>query len=108
MGLVKKETIIKPTSSMTLDAVKTATRTMINSYQNGTTNKNTNGTFKDFFFMDIYDSRDGSLYRIYADACETEYGLPKVGGVIFYVVVDKSNTPEESGSGTGSQTFIIG
>ena len=107
MGLVKKETIIKPTSSMTLDAVKTATRTMINSYQNGTTNKNTNGTFKDFFFMDIYDSRDGSLYRIYADACETEYGLPKVNGVIFYVVVDKSGTSEESGSGTGSQTFII-
>ena len=35
MGLVKKETIIKPTSSMTLEAVKTATRTMVNSYQNG-------------------------------------------------------------------------
>ena len=50
MGLVKKETIIKPTSSMTLDAVKTACRTMVNSYQNGATNKNTNGTFKDFFF----------------------------------------------------------
>ena len=108
MGLVKKETIIKPTSSMTLDAVKTATRTMVNSYQNGAANKNTNGTFKDFFFMDIYDSRDGSLYRIYADACETEYGLPKVNGVIFYVVVDKSGTSEESGTNTGSQTFIIG
>ena len=108
MGLEKKETIIKPTSSMTLDAVKTACRTMINSYQNGATNKNTNGTFKDFFFMDIYDSRDGSLYRIYADACETEYGLPKVNGVIFYTVVDKSGSSEESGSGTGSQTYIIG
>ncbi len=39
MGLVKKETIIKPTSSMTLDTVKTATRTMVNSYQNNATNK---------------------------------------------------------------------
>ena len=57
--------------------------------------------------MDIYDSRDGSLYRIYADACETEYGLPKVNGAIFYIVVDKSGSSEESGSGTGSQTFII-
>ena len=93
---------------MTLDVVKTATRTMVNSYQNSATNKNTNGTFKDFFFMDIYDSRDGSLYRIYADACETEYGLPKVNGVIFYTVVDKSGSSEESGTGTGSQTFIIG
>ena len=53
MGLVKKETIIKPTSSMTLDTVKTATRTMINSYQNSAANKNINGTFKDFFFCSI-------------------------------------------------------
>ena len=54
MGLVKKETIIKPTSSMTLDTVKTATRTMVNSYQNGATNKNTNGTFKDFFLFNTF------------------------------------------------------
>lgn len=108
MGLAKKETIIKPTSTMTLEAIKTATRTMVNSYQNGATNKNTNGTFKDFFFMDIYDSRNGSLYRIYADACETEYGLPIVDGAIFYTVVDKSNASNESGTVTGSQSFIIG
>lgn len=93
---------------MTLEAIKTATRTMVNSYQNGATNKNTNGTFKDFFFMDIYDSRDGSLYRIYSDACETEYGLPIVDGAIFYTVVDKSNASNESGTDTGSQTYIIG
>ena len=100
MALLKKEIIIKPTSVMTLSQIKLAVKGIANGYQTAPTNKKTDGSFIDYFFADIYDARDGNVYRIFSDACETMYGLVKVDNYLFYTLIDKANeannTPAET------------
>ena len=100
MALLKKEIIIKTTSVMTLSQIKVACRGIVNSFQTANTNKKPEGTFIDYFFADIYDARDGNLYRIFSDSCESTYALIKTDGYLFYTLIDKANsgpvTPPET------------
>lgn len=114
MALLKKEIIIKTTSIMTLSQVKVACRGIVNSFQTAITNKKTDGTFIDYFFADIYDARDGNVYRIFSDSCESMYSLNKIDGYLFYTLIDKVNsgtvTPPETlpGGTTGDNGNTTG
>lgn len=114
MALLKKEIIIKTTSIMTLSQIKVACRGIVNSFQTAITNKKPEGTFIDYFFADIYDARDGNLYRIFSDSCESTYSLIKTDGYLFYTLIDKANsgavTPPETlpGGTTGDNGNTTG
>lgn len=114
MALLKKEIIIKTTSVMTLSQIKVACRGIVNSFQTAITNKKTEGTFIDYFFADIYDARDGNVYRIFSDNCESMYSLIKTDGYLFYTLIDKVNsgtvTPPETlpGGATGDNGNTTG
>lgn len=89
MALYKKEIVVRPTSTATYDQAITATRNFVNGFQNDPANKN--GTaFIDFFFGDCFDSRNGNIYRVFSDACATEYSMPHVNGLIKYTILDNS------------------
>lgn len=114
MALLKKEIIVKTTSTMTLSQIKVACRGIVNSFQTANINKKTEGTFIDYFFADIYDARDGNTYRIFSDSCESMYSLIKTDGYLFYTLIDKANsgtvTPPETlpGGATGDNGNTIG
>ena len=93
MALKKKEVIIKPSSTATIEAALASSLTWLNGQKNHSSNKN-GSNFIDYFFCDIFDSRTKNLYRIFSDACETEYGLVKENGMILFHIIN--STPTES------------
>lgn len=67
MALVKEEYIIKKTSTSLVTSVMPVIRnTYLDPKQEVATNKNTSGAYINFYFADLFDSRDGSLYRIWS------------------------------------------
>lgn len=87
MALYKKEILIKPSSILTHDEAIQITRDYVNSFQNDPANT-VNGNFVDYFFGDVFDSRTGSIHRVFSDACTTFYELPNVNGLIKYPIYD--------------------
>ena len=106
MALYKKEVLIKPTSVSTHDEAVATTRAFVNSFQNMPTNKDGSGAYIDFFFADLFDSRNGNLYRVFSDACTTQYAMPNIGGLIKYTILDntllalKTEVPSVAGLAT--------
>lgn len=93
MGLIKKEILVKETSVMTLEDIMSSATKVANSFQNSSINKKQDGSFIDYFFVDVLDSRNKNLYRVYSSACEIMYGLHKQdNGYIFYTLIDNENT----------------
>jgi len=76
MALYKKEVLIRPTSTVSAQGAKDWTRNWLNdTFQNASDNKDANGAYIDHFFADIFDARDGNIYRIFSDACSNEYAM---------------------------------
>lgn len=75
-GLYKKEVLIREVSTVSVQAAKDWTKNwMDNTFQNVDSNKDGNGNFIDYFFADIFDARDGNIYRVYTDACISKYSM---------------------------------
>lgn len=101
MGLIKKEILVKETSVMTLEDIILNATKVVNSFQNSGTNKKQDGSFIDYFFVDVLDSRNKNLYRVYSSACEIMYGLQKQdNGYIYYTLIDNENTNNNTDAGT--------
>jgi len=90
MALYKKEIVVRPNSTATEAQAITATRNFVNGFQNASTNAKDGGGFIDFFFGDCFDSRNGNIYRVFSDACATEYTMPHVNGLIKYDVLNNA------------------
>jgi hypothetical protein len=90
MALYKKEVVVRPNSTATYEQAITATRNFVNGFQNATSNSNGSGGFIDFFFADLFDARDGNIFRVFSDACATEYSMPSVNGLIKYDIVNNN------------------
>jgi len=71
MALVKDEWIIRKSSSISIEKAENYIRQQLDNKQDDDKNKNLNGEYVDYFFADLFDSRDGSLYRIYSSAATT-------------------------------------
>jgi hypothetical protein len=68
MALVKDEWIIRKSSSISIEKAENYIRNQLDKKQDDDKNKNLSGDYVDFYFADLFDSRDGSLYRIYSTA----------------------------------------
>ena len=76
MGLYKKEVLIRPKSTITqADAIVWTKDWLDTNFQEVDSNKNPDGTYKDFFFADIFDARTSEILRVYTDACKPEYDM---------------------------------
>lgn len=114
MGLVKKETFIRPNSTTTLEAAIAATNTMLNGFQEKTTNKlatpKISGTltfnYVDYFFSDVFDARDKKLYRVFSAAAKADYQFPPEP--VYYTLIDPASTPTTTNaSETGGDITMI-
>lgn len=78
-GLYKKEVLVKPTSTATTDGAIEFTKNWLNNtFQNKEDNLDENGNYKDYFFADVFDSRNGNILRVFSDACEAYYGMTEL------------------------------
>lgn len=100
MGLIKKEILVKETSTMEFLSIIKGSVSIVNNFQNSASNKKLDGGYNDFFFADIMDVRNKNVYRVYSDACETGYNLKRTGGYIYYVLIDNENSENNTDTGT--------
>ena len=76
MGLYKKEILIRPVSTITVDGAKSWTKNWLNdTFQNKSDNKDSNDKYIDFYFADIFDARSSNIYRVFSDACADRYDM---------------------------------
>jgi hypothetical protein len=73
-ALWKKEVVIRPTSTVGVEAAKNWTANWLNSFQTHESNME-DGQYIDYFFGDLFDSRTGNLYRVFSDACAQKYDM---------------------------------
>ena len=66
MALIKDEWIIRKTSSISIDNANSYIRDQLDKKQDAESNLDTNDDYINNFFADLFDARDGSLYRIYS------------------------------------------
>lgn len=66
MALLKDEWIIRKTSTISISVANSYIRGQLDIKQNIAENINSTGGYVSDFFADLFDSRDGSLYRIYS------------------------------------------
>lgn len=74
-ALWKKEVVIRPSSTISVQGGKDWTKNWLDSFQNDPSNLNPDGTYIDYFFGDMFDSRTSNLYRIFSSACQSKYSL---------------------------------
>lgn len=66
MALVKDEWLIRKTSSIDIPTANKYIRDQLDTKQDDASNLDINNEYIDNFFADLFDSRDGSLYRIFS------------------------------------------
>jgi len=65
-GLYKKEVVIRPTSTVTVQAAIDWTKDWLNNtFQDTDSNKNEDGSYIDYFFGDVFDARTGNIIRVF-------------------------------------------
>lgn len=75
-SLYKKEVLIRQNSTISVQGAKDWTINWLNThFQEVDSNKDENGNYINYFFADIFDSRDGNIYRVYTDACKSYYNM---------------------------------
>lgn len=75
-GLYKKEVVIRPTSTVTVQAAIDWTKDWLNNtFQDTDSNKNEDGSYIDYFFGDVFDARTGNIIRVFSDACSSKYDM---------------------------------
>lgn len=86
-ALYKKEVVIRPTSTMTVQgAIDWTQNWLMTAFQDKAENKDANGNYIDYFFADIFDSRTGNIYRVFSNPCTTAYSLTTLN----FEILDKS------------------
>ncbi len=102
-GLYKKEVVIRPTSTITVQGAKDWTKNWLNNtFQEASSNKNSDGTYKDYFFGDIFDSRTGNIYRVFSDACADKYDLT----TLEFEILDTSKFAKEEELNVVEETLV--
>jgi len=102
-GLYKKEVVIRPTSTITVQGAKDWTKNWLNNtFQEADSNKNSDGTYTDYFFGDIFDSRTGNIYRVFSDACADEYALT----TLEFEILDTSKFAKEEELSVIEETLV--
>ena len=66
MALVKDEWVIRSNSGIGISTANSYVRSQLDVKQDDSSNLDLSGSYIDNFFADIFDSRDGSLYRVYS------------------------------------------
>jgi len=85
-GLYKKEVVVRPTSTITVQGAKDFAKNWLNDhFQNADDNKDSNDNYIDYFFADVFDARDGNIYRVFSDACASKYEMTELE----FVILDK-------------------
>jgi len=75
-GLYKKEVLIRPVSTITVQGAKDfATNWMKDTFQDVDKNKDADGNYIDYFFADVFDARTGNIYRVFSEACKDKYSM---------------------------------
>lgn len=92
MALVRDEYIIRKTSTSVVQTVMNTIRsTYLDKKQVDPTNKNASGGYINFYFGDLFDSRDGSLYRIWSTAATNDPAViagNATNGDSFYTIIN--------------------
>ena len=98
MALYKKDVLVRPNSSADFDAAMNWTLDWLtNNFQEAPGNKNEDGTYKDYFFADVFfanghPTNGGQLWRIYTNPCADKYGLqPASTGRIEFLMIDSGS-----------------
>jgi len=103
MALVKDEWIIRKTSTIAISAANDYIRGQLDTKQDHEDNFDAGDAYIDNFFADLFDSRDGSLYRIYSvgatNNTDVVAGNADAGDSYFNVVLtaDVINEIDQSG-----------
>ena len=101
MGLYKKEVLIRPASTTTMDAAITQIKNWLNgTFQEKAANITASGSYVDYFFADIFDARTGQIIRVFSDATNTKYSMTDA---FFEILPEK----DESDASNDQQAFII-
>lgn len=98
-GLYKKEVLIREVSSISVQGAKTWTINWItNTFQEATRNTTIQYDeagdpiypdqygYIDYYFADVFDSRDGNIYRVFSTACAAKYDMTNLE----YAILDNS------------------
>lgn len=108
MALIKEEWIIRKTSTISIDAANSYIRDQLDNKQDAEENISSSGDYIDNFFADLFDSRDGSLYRIYSVGATNNSavidGDADNGDSYFNVVLTADVITEIENSGTFLKT----
>ena len=91
MALVRDEYIIRKTSTAVVSTVMTFIRdTYLNPKQEASDNKTVDNKYKNFYFGDLFDARDGSLYRVWSSGATTDPSMVAgslANGDSFYALI---------------------
>jgi len=93
MALYKKEVLVRPNSTISeVDALRW-TQNWLNQFQNADENKDENGNYINYFFGDVFFAKNKKIWRVFSDACETQYNMQKDPNLnmIAFVVLDAQN-----------------
>ncbi len=77
MGLIRKDIMVKPSSTTEEEVAIATTLTWLNNLQNNQTNKNPDNSFKDYFYGDLFDCRSKRLIRVFSTEAQTKYTVPE-------------------------------
>jgi len=92
-GLYKKEVLIREVSGVSVQGAKDWTKNWLNTtFQEVASNKDQSGNNIDYFFADIFDARDGNIYRVYTNACISKYSMTNTE----YTIIDNDILAKKS------------
>jgi len=104
MALIKEDWIIRKTSTISIDKANSYIRDQLDDKQDASDNLTSSGDYIDNFFADLFDSRDGSLYRIYSVGATNNSsvidGNADEGDSYFNIVLTSDVITEIENSGT--------
>jgi len=104
MALVKDEWIVRKTSTVTISAANDYIRGQLDTKQDLAENLDSSGVYIDNYFADLFDARDGSLYRIFSVGATNNAGViagnADNGDSYFNVVLTSDVITEIENSGT--------
>ena len=92
-SLWKKEVVIRPTSSISVQEAQDWTKNWLATFQDDADNKDGNGDYIDYFFGDLFDARTGNLYRIFSEAAGAHYNMTEI---VFDILITSKFVPWEN------------
>jgi len=90
-SLYKKEVLVRGNSNISKAGAISFTRNFLDRFQEADKNKDKNGNYIDYFFADLFDARDMSLLRVYAEPCRDKYNMDTTE---YLLTEPKDSTPK--------------